>query len=829
MATFDMNHGADIAMNLREKQGGDKITVLTSVGLRMAKRWNADGTIDPYGNAKNFHHREVEIDDIHALSALLTRIEHNPFTVIVRGGYIGKALAEPVMSKVENWKPGCMVRQLEVIKDRAIRMMMIDVDEFRPTTGDPITQPVACIEEFITDSLPDCFAGASYHWQLSNSAGSAKNAGLLKVHIWFWLDTPYTCAELSAWQIASRIPIDPSVFRVIQPHYTAAPVLAPGVANPVPVRSGFVNGWMGDSVSLIITHDVLRPAAPAQKEETRNAVTNDPVAQRLYDRGMVRNEFSRGGLNIVCPREIEHTSSDGKTGPTSCLYYPAYTGGYKSGTFKCQHAHCADVPQHVFTEALGISAAEGFKDVGADPLAQSDVEIARRAAEMMAGRFVYEHGARGWMHYLGGVYLPCARGEEVEIVKRLGVEILKTSQMLTTDDVKRTAALAQRVMSAAGVKAALQLAQSDPRLAVQPADFDADPDLLNVQNGVIYLPSGELRQHDHAQFFSRQCPYHYDPEARAPTWARFLQQISNDDPDWVDFMQRAVGYSLSGHVNEEIMFFLLGIGANGKSVFCNVMRHLGGGYVGAVPANFLMVSKRDGESATPSLAALVGARVVQANEVEAGARLSAQMVKVATSTDAISARHLYGRQFTFTPTHTLWVRGNHKPIITDNDEGIWRRLVLIPFDRHFTAEEKDTGLEAAIMREAPGVLAWMVRGHLEYRQRGLRRAARVAAASHAYRIESDLVGQWIDEQATRGPGCVWQQRDAYLDYSEWCTGQGLHPMAKKSLTTSLKERGFNEGQETTGGRLRIYRGLKSVFSCGFDAEPLTTAAQDAQD
>lgn len=462
----------------------------------------------------------------------------------------------------------------------------------------------------------------------------------------------------------------------------------------------------------------------------------------------------------------------------------------------------------------------GFDDVPAEDrvteqapnTATSDVANARRLACLMAGEFVYVHGAHGWCKYRGGVYSPCSRGEHMETAKALGALVLREANSFDPEKMKKTMAQANRAMSAAGITAALALAQSDPQIAIDPTDMDSDPDLLNTENCIVHLPTGEALPHSSTIIMGRQCSTSYAANAPCPMFDRFMLEISKNDPEWVDYMQRLVGYTISGRVNEEIIIFLLGWGANGKSVFSNIMRRILNSYAGSVPANFLMVSNRDGEAATPSLARLPGVRMAQANEVEAGARLSAQAVKVAASSDAIAARHLHKAAFDFVPTHTLWVRGNHKPIITDTDDGIWRRIRLVPFDRKFGADEKDVRLEEKLMSEAPGILAWMVQGHREYLHRGLSPAKRVADASIDYRKESDLVAQWINERGERGAAMQWVQSDAYQDYREWCSSQGLqHPMTKRSFTLSLAERGLESGQESTGARRRVYVGLQSAF------------------
>jgi putative DNA primase/helicase len=438
--------------------------------------------------------------------------------------------------------------------------------------------------------------------------------------------------------------------------------------------------------------------------------------------------------------------------------------------------------------------------------AMSDVLISRKLADVLAGGFLYEHGGRGWLLYDRGVWRGCNKGEEQEAAKQLGLLIMEGVK--GPDDIRRVSALALRAMSATGIAAALKLAQSDKRLAVRPDDFDRDPELSNCLNGVVHLPSGTLRPHDPALRLARQCPYDYAPHA-CPRWLQFLDEISLSDPDWIDYLHRVCGYILTGHVREEVLIFMLGFGANGKSVFANVLNKLMGSYVVTLPSAFLMVSSnRNGEAATPALAMLAGARLALANEVESGSRLSAQIVKTACSIEPIAARHMYGNGFSFNPTHKLVIRGNHKPIITDDDDGIWRRIHLLPFDRRFGPDEKDMELEGKLMAEGSGILHWMVQGAVEYFSRGLVRKGRVATASAAYRKESDLMAQWIDEETEQAPESDCLQQAAYANYKVWCLSQGLKAMCKKQFTDKLKERGFTGWQQGAGLRARVYGGFR---------------------
>ncbi len=581
----------------------------------------------------------------------------------------------------------------------------------------------------------------------------------------------------------------------------------PYVANMTPERT------LGDVAAPDSTAKIARALAaiPNDTGDGTNGATNYDEWRNLLFATHEGSAGSEEGFNLF---DAWTNQNPGNTGQreTRRVWDQCKPGLVTRGTLYAMASK--------FDTEWDAPTADGFDDVpvedaGAEvaiDTATSDVANAHRLARHMAGKFVYVHGGHGWCKYRKGVYAQCSRGEHMEAAKSLGPLILREANSLDPERMKKTMTQASRAMSAAGIAAALSLAQSDPQIAIDPTDMDSDPDLLNTENCIVHLPTGEALPHNSTIIMGRQCGTTYLANAHRPLFDRFMLEISKNDREWVDYVQRLVGYTISGRVNEEIIIFLLGGGANGKSVFSNIMRRILHSYAGSVPANFLMVSNRDGEAATPVLARLPGVRMAQANEVEAGSRLSAQAVKVAASSDAIAARHLHKSAFEFVPTHTLWVRGNHKPIITDTDDGIWRRIRLVPFDRQFGPDEKDVRLEEKLMTEAPGILAWMVQGHIEYLRRGLSPAKRVADASIDYRKESDMVEQWVNERGERGAALQWPQAEAYQDYREWCSEQGLqHPMTKRSFTLSLAERGVGHGQESTGARRRVYVGLQSSF------------------
>lgn len=444
--------------------------------------------------------------------------------------------------------------------------------------------------------------------------------------------------------------------------------------------------------------------------------------------------------------------------------------------------------------------------------AATDAALAKAFAAWAVDRLKFDHSGAGWLHYDGARWAVCDLGQEVEALKSFACELFEKAAdaMRVEPDgghAKRLTRMAMRAQSASGVKATLLLAQSDPALATSSGRFDRDRDALNVANGVLDLRTGTLTPHSPAQLCKRVSPVAYDPGARSARWETFVQGISCGDDDWVGAMQTALGYCLTGHVREERLFFWFGSGRNGKSVLANVVRHVLGEYAATAPATMFLQSRRDAGGATPELAMLVGVRLLLANETEAGASLSEQMVKVAVSTEHIAARRLYGDPFSFAPSHKVVIRGNHLPIVRSTDEGIWRRIDLVPFDLKLTAEEADPGLEAALIAEAPAILAWMVEGAKRWYRDGLRSAKRTREAGAAYRKDSDLFAQWLDECCTRGPGREVTKAAAYASYRQWSQSQGISPMTRKSFGRAMVERGVGSARQGGGPRAEVYAGI----------------------
>lgn len=340
----------------------DTISILRHPMPVMAKTWQPDGTISEYGDAKYYVLEQREVGDVHALSALLQALETNPHSCVIRGRFVGADLAKE--RDGDDYKPGKVRRALDYFDDQPMCAVLVDVDKFEPLTVDPLSDPMGAIDEFVFTMLPEEFKGASFHWQLSNSFGHPTKSGELRAHLWFWLETPYTSAQLTAWAKAVAFKGDHAMLRTVQVHYTSTPIMGAGVSDTVAVRSGFVQGLFGDSVPLTIDESVVAQAVAAaggRRQRLLEVASEDPIVNALSEQGLIRSQGRDGGLNVICPFVDEHTTGEGAE--SSTMYYPPNTGGFAQGNFKCLHASCTHRTRGMFLARLGVP----LEFEGADP------------------------------------------------------------------------------------------------------------------------------------------------------------------------------------------------------------------------------------------------------------------------------------------------------------------------------------------------------------------------------------------------------------------------------------------------------------------------------
>ena len=339
------------------------------------------------------------------------------------------------------------------------------------------------------------------------------------------------------------------------------------------------------------------------------------------------------------------------------------------------------------------------------------------------------------------------------------------------------------------IKWLVELAQSEPGIPLSIEKLDANPWLLSCLNGGINLRSGKLLPHDRDSLCTKQVPVEFDPEAKCPTWKAFLNRIMGGNNHLIRFLQRAVGYSLTGITTEQVLFILYGTGANGKSTLVETVRSLLGNYGQQSEFETFLVRKNGGGPRN-DIARLKGARFVSAAEGEPGCRLSESVVKQVTGGDKITARFLYQEHFEFTPEFKLFLVSNHKPRIVGTNEAIWRRIRLVPFTVTIPRSERDPQLLDKLRRELPGILAWAVRGCLKWQEKGLGEPSEVADATSEYRLEEDFLAAFLADKCIADTKGVAYAGMLYEVYGSWCKEKGEEPCHAKMFGGELRSRGY---------------------------------------
>lgn len=324
---------------------------------------------------------------------------------------------------------------------------------------------------------------------------------------------------------------------------------------------------------------------------------------------------------------------------------------------------------------------------------------------------------------------------------------------------------------------------------------------------VLDLGTGQERPATQADYVTKSLGAKRVGDAtRCPTWVKFLSDVMGGDSEVMDWLQRFCGYLLTGSTQEQILLFCHGIGANGKSVFVNVLTRVLGDYARPLESEALVDHRRVAGTASPHLSALRGARMAVTSETSQGVPMAEGLVKSMTGGDVLQCRELYGSSFSFSPQFKLVVCGNHKPLISGTDNGIWRRMRLLPFCRVFAPHEQNPRLEWAILQEADHILAWMLEGCLAWKEKGLSDVPkRIAEETGQYRKDMDTLGEWIDDCCLVSESVESETRSLYQSYENWAQESGLRAVSLQAFGRQLTERGFI-CKPTKTARLR--KGLK---------------------
>lgn len=440
---------------------------------------------------------------------------------------------------------------------------------------------------------------------------------------------------------------------------------------------------------------------------------------------------------------------------------------------------------------------------------QNDSGNAERFEQVYQDKFLWNSRDKAWYVYNGGYWAQDDSGAVMRAAAQLPGMMRKTpaivDESLDEKAQKKVEASWRKFVKQSGNASNLtnmvKLARKD--LHVQHGEFDTDPMILNTPSGYVDLRNGSIHDHTAKMMLAHQTAAEYSDSEPAPRWEKFIREIFLNDKVMIHYFQKCMGYCLIGGNPEQVIFILNGNGRNGKSVSVNTVQDVIGNYAGVLNVENLMV-RSNSQGANPEIARLEGTRMVVTSEVNEGARLDEGFVKQITGGERISARFLYGKDFDFKPDFKLVMTTNHLPIIRGTDNGIWRRLIVIPFEAQIPENKVDLHLQEKLEKESVGILNWLVEGALNYQLEGLTPPQKVIDAGKAYRTEMDQIEDFIEEVCEEDPSYADQAANLYQHYSEWAKKTGHYVFNSTKFGAEMTKR-FDKKRSRAGN---IYVGIK---------------------
>ena len=435
---------------------------------------------------------------------------------------------------------------------------------------------------------------------------------------------------------------------------------------------------------------------------------------------------------------------------------------------------------------------------GGAPFARTDLGNAERLVAYHGEDLRYAPGL-GWLIWDGRRFGRDTNGAVMRRAIKTVRSIYAEAQAAEdADERKKLANWAAGSEAERRLRAAVSLAEVHDAVVVHPSALDADPYLLNVANGTLDLRTGGLREHRRSDLLTKLAPVDHDAGAEGDEWGRFLARVTDCDIELHDFLQRAVGYTLSGETCEEVLFFAHGAEATGKSTFIEAIKAMLGDY--AATADFETFLARRGDGGVCSdIARLAGGRMVVGLEVDEGKRLAEGLIKQLTGRDTVTARFMYGEFFEFSPRFKLWLAANHRPSVSAADGAIWRRILQVPFTNTIPEGERDPEVKRRL-KEVPevrsAILSWALEGCLAWQRLGLAVPERVRAYTAEYRAENDPIAEWLEACCVIEPGFAATAADLYRSYVEWAKENGEEPpLSQTALGKALGDRGLRKERD----------------------------------
>ena len=481
---------------------------------------------------------------------------------------------------------------------------------------------------------------------------------------------------------------------------------------------------------------------------------------------------------------------------------------------KCFHAETEPRGWQEWKVALGLTFSKNGQSLNPKdkngPFPLTDAGNAELFAALYGHILRFDHARNRWLIWEEHRWAPDSDGEVRRLAKKAARVRYRTALDIEDLDLRgKTASSAVRSESRQRLDACLALARSEHPIADSGMTWDPDPYLLGVANGVVDLRTGMIRSGHPDDRLTMQVPVQYHVKAECPRWQQFLHQVFQRDEELIGFVQRALGYSLTGSVREQVLFLCHGTGSNGKSVFLDMLRNVLGDYAMNIPFTVLELQQRP--SLTNDLASMAGRRLVTSSETNESTRLNEARIKALTGGDPITARFLYSESFTYEPVAKFWLAVNHLPRVRDDSYGFWRRVRVLPFNEQFTGDDADKGLPFKLLEELPGILNWGVQGALNWRLVGLAPPSAVMTATQAYRKDNDELDGFVADCCVVADGVRAEPGHLFSEYQRWSKEQGIlerHRLGSRSFGTRIRER-FGDSVSSNGKRYFLGIGLKA--------------------
>lgn len=536
------------------------------------------------------------------------------------------------------------------------------------------------------------------------------------------------------------------------------------------------SGEPGPTSALKPSLSAAKPTQANQHART-SAATGDlpaPAAELLRRVGLrVTQVVPKEGYMV---HELEACACDRKQAGCSLTVGDSGALGLHCHHGSCEYSASAAKPGQQWRK---FKLAHGGGVAATTDTDNAELLVARHAdcLRYVVGSGWYCWDGTRWRRDAGDVFVN-------ECAKETARSMIDDAKTKDDETARRVLANARHCLSAQGRKAIITLAARESDLVASPSDFDKDPWLLGVRNGTVDLRTGLLRPAAKDDLISIVAPVPYDPTATAPLWQQFLNRVL-PDPQLQAFLQRFSGYALTGVVREHVIVFFHGTGRNGKSTVIETFKFLLGDYF--VQANPKLLLVRKFEESPIERMTLKGKRLAVCAETGVGRKLAEDVVKALTGGDTINARALYKDEINFTPTHKMLVATNHLPDVSGTDDAIWSRILVLPFNVVIPADDQDTRLLEKLRAEGPGILAWAVRGCLQWQERGLDPPDSIRKETLDHRSECDPVSAFFQECCTPAQAGRVSFAALFARYQQWCGDCGAQPLPKRQFSPYLRK------------------------------------------